>query len=347
MDIVKPSRYWRLGVAGLGLLVWGGVLLLVLGPGVAKPPPLPVPNGYDDLVAAGRVVRGKVPVDRAAASEEELRAFVDSNGESLRLTRLGVGRECRVPMEYSQTHWDRAIERMGDVRQASRVLLAAGRLAELEGRSGEAIAAYLDCVRLGQAASRGGLLIDAMLGQACVGQGIHGLQGLRKDLDAAGCHELIRSLEALDRDRETMGTILARDYEWASRAGGLQVKIFFLTNRSTIKSMRQPSERSAEAAAKRNIARLWLLATDLAIRAYRLENGTAPNTLADLVPRYLAAVPGDPFGTGPLVYRPGSGGGLLYSIGPDGQDNGGQPLAGKGFTMEVKGDVLLDPQMIP
>ncbi len=74
-----------------------------------------------------------------------------------------------------------------------------------------------------------------------------------------------------------------------------------------------------------------LLMTMLALRAYKLDHqGSYPQTLGGLTPKYLSAVPLDPFADqAPFQYRPVKGGAsyLLYSIGPDGIDNGGSPIA--------------------
>ncbi len=61
-----------------------------------------------------------------------------------------------------------------------------------------------------------------------------------------------------------------------------------------------------------------------ALAAYRADRGRYPAKLADLAPKYLAAVPGDVFSGGPLVYLPEGGGYLLYSVGPNGKDEGGR-----------------------
>lgn len=67
-----------------------------------------------------------------------------------------------------------------------------------------------------------------------------------------------------------------------------------------------------------------LLTVALALRAYRLEHGAYPATFSSLVPSYLPAIPSDPFAlSGPLHYRRTKSGFVLYSVGPDGQDNGG------------------------
>jgi len=67
-----------------------------------------------------------------------------------------------------------------------------------------------------------------------------------------------------------------------------------------------------------------LLLTMLALRAYKLDHGAYPATLAALAPGYLQAVPDDPFAlSGPLRYKRLSAKYLLYSVGPDGKDDGG------------------------
>ena len=51
--------------------------------------------------------------------------------------------------------------------------------------------------------------------------------------------------------------------------------------------------------------------------------------LAELVPGYLSTVPADPFGGGePLRYKRVENSYLLWSIGPDGVDDGGKPVTG-------------------
>ncbi|MBX9626053.1 MAG: hypothetical protein K2X82_19810 [Gemmataceae bacterium] len=61
-----------------------------------------------------------------------------------------------------------------------------------------------------------------------------------------------------------------------------------------------------------------------ALAAYRHDHGKHPAALADLAPKYLAAVPGDLFSGGPLVYKPEKDGYLLSSVGPDGEDDHGR-----------------------
>jgi len=72
-----------------------------------------------------------------------------------------------------------------------------------------------------------------------------------------------------------------------------------------------------------------LLLTTLALRAYRLDHGAYPPTLAALTPHYLQAIPADPFAlSGPLRYKLTSAKYLLYSLGPDGKDDGDAGIFG-------------------
>jgi len=64
--------------------------------------------------------------------------------------------------------------------------------------------------------------------------------------------------------------------------------------------------------------------TGLAIERYRLAAGKLPDTLADLMPTYLDAVPKDPFDGKDLRYKKLETGFVVYSIGEDGNDDGGK-----------------------
>ena len=61
-----------------------------------------------------------------------------------------------------------------------------------------------------------------------------------------------------------------------------------------------------------------------ALAEYRARHGSYPAKLADLVPKYVAAVPQDIFSGGALHYTLQGDGYLLYSVGPNGKDDGGR-----------------------
>lgn len=70
-----------------------------------------------------------------------------------------------------------------------------------------------------------------------------------------------------------------------------------------------------------------LLTALLALRAYPAERGGFPASLDALVAAgCLARVPQDPFAGAPLRYRRAGGRYVLYSVGPDGDDDGGRAI---------------------
>jgi hypothetical protein len=66
------------------------------------------------------------------------------------------------------------------------------------------------------------------------------------------------------------------------------------------------------------LARRRMAAAALAIRLYELDHGRLPGQLDQLVPRYVPAVPSDPFTDDgrSIGYRPGANPPVLYSVGP-------------------------------
>lgn len=64
-----------------------------------------------------------------------------------------------------------------------------------------------------------------------------------------------------------------------------------------------------------------------ALERFRLADGRYPEQLGALVPRYLRTVLNDIMTGEPMVYRPAAQGYVLYSVGGNGVDDGGAPVA--------------------
>lgn len=98
-------------------------------------------------------------------------------------------------------------------------------------------------------------------------------------------------------------------------------------------------------AADRMEARLRLLHVDVAIREFHLARGRFPAALSELANVISAPCGIDPYDGRPLRYRRVGAAYRLYSVGPDGVDDGGvAPLKGVLFR-EFRGDLLaLDPR---
>jgi hypothetical protein len=90
---------------------------------------------------------------------------------------------------------------------------------------------------------------------------------------------------------------------------------------SSIPALTMVMERHYQVITERRMA-----ATALAIRLYELDHGQRPKTLEELVPDYLPAVPDDPYSAGPqpIRYLPDADPPILYSVGENGEDDGGE-----------------------
>ncbi len=85
-----------------------------------------------------------------------------------------------------------------------------------------------------------------------------------------------------------------------------------------------PAARKTQQAADRAEQSRRNLQLAFALAAYRLDNRRYPETLDALAPKYLAKVPGDLFSGRAMVYFGGEKGYLLYSVGVNGEDEGGR-----------------------
>lgn len=75
----------------------------------------------------------------------------------------------------------------------------------------------------------------------------------------------------------------------------------------------------------RAIAQLDCARAALGVERLRLVEGRLPKSLEEVVPKLIEAVPIDPFDEKPLRYKRLEKGYTIYSIGEDGEDNGGLP----------------------
>jgi hypothetical protein len=129
------------------------------------------------------------------------------------------------------------------------------------------------------------------------------------------CLEL--QTECVEAARTPLPERLARAKAIEARAAGLpQLRV---VSRLTLPSVPAAMEEDAKHTARIRAAR-----TALAIERYRLAHGQLPDSLTELVPTYLDAVPKDPFDGQPLRYRKCEVGYFVYSVGADLTDDGGK-----------------------
>ena len=327
------------GLVTLLLTAW----LVVLFFGQKPPPslPLPNPNGYTDILQAGHAVSGTLD-DLAETNLEYLRAFVSTNTEALRLLRVGLSRECSVPTDAAIANSGTPIGDLIALRSLALLLGAEGRLAEMENRPADAAKSYLDGIRLGINISRGGLMVDHMIGVASQGMSSTSLAKLIPKLTCHQMRPLIEQLEQIDAQNVTWKEVLRIEDRFVRTLTRNPIALVsaWWVGRNTRKAAEQTHNFA--------VARIRLLTVELALRCCRCDEGKAFPTLQYLLPKYVHRMPTDPFNGRQLVYKQTGTNWLLYSIGPDRVDNGGKPLEkvisfyNPGEVQKRKGDVFFD-----
>ncbi len=303
--------------------------------------PLPNPNGYTDLLHASRILIGPVP-DLANASPSDIQSFTRDNPGALEAVQLGLSRSSRVTIEFSQTYLNGHMNELGGIKRLAQLLVVRAKAAQLEGKTAEAVRFYLDAIRLGQAVSQGGLVIDIMVGQACQGLGMKGLRSLRSALKTAEMTEIIQVLTEIDAKTESSAAIFAREKVFFRRAYGLwqtvgpRIATFIMTKISG----KRPMEATAEDSLLRGRAKFRLFIIELALESFKAQAGHYPDSLAALEPKLSDESHRDPFSGQGMIYQRQENGYRLYSVGPDRKDDGGRAIPTQRRSDNPLGDLL-------
>jgi hypothetical protein len=299
--MTKKTRNWLIAafILALPFVLFLGFFIFMEEP---RPPlpPLPHPNGYEDLVKAGGML------SPAAGNYNEndlaqLKKVVSSDAVALSLARAGLSNQCRVPVQYSLSYISNHLNDLTAMKRLAQAFTAEGRLAELEHRPADAAKSYLDLIHLAHESTRGGLLIDELVGMAIQGVGTSHLQTLAPQLDAQACRETAAALAALDSQGQTWNEVMQQESDWShGMFRGWRDELARWETRKSMKKMDRQMERkfATQQAGTRQ------LIISLAARAYELDKGHPPASATDLVPDYLKAIPQDPTTGTNVVYAP-------------------------------------------
>jgi hypothetical protein len=250
------------------------------------PSELPTPNGYDRLVAIGRELsqQGLTPKRR-----DEL---VIQARDALRLPSL-------VTVNYSsQTVFDS----LQALRGLARALHAEAQGQEASGDTASAVATYLDLLELGDRTERGGTYFDFGVGIAFQSMAARSLSRIVPSLSADECRKLMERIQRFEEQLEPLDDMLERQYVYA-RIGWYD-RWF-----EAVETLSRTHRTRRQAIEARSIAQGWLrvLVCELSVQRYYAERGQFPDSLDQLVPAYLDAVPDDPFDGGPIKFSKDAG----------------------------------------
>jgi hypothetical protein len=298
--MTKKTRNWliALSILAFPFVLFFGFLVLMQEP-PAPLAPLPNPNGYDDLVKAGAMLPD-VAGDYDKMNQEQLQKAVSANAAAVSLARSGLSNQCRVPIQYSESYLSNHLDDLAHLKRLARAFAAEGILAEMNGRTNDAVQSFLDTVHLGNETLRGGVLIDGLVGIAIDAIGTSHIQTLLPNLDTRACRETASALESLDAQNQTWNEVAQQENSWSHATfRGWRYNLMGLEAGKSAKAAIGSSKRKFDAQELKT--RQLMIA--LAARAYELDKGHPPAGTADLVPDYLKVVPQDP-ATGTNIVSP-------------------------------------------
>lgn len=207
-------------------------------------------------------------------------------------------------------------------------------------------------LRLSRMAARGGIMADSMAADANR-KNLAEIAAMRRTASTATALRLSRLIESLENERESPEAILAREARFRFVNEGWRYRLLHAiwVDLFKFESVPDPYASLVKPWSQQFACLARMLSIDLALRAYRADQGAWPDALEQLVPIYLEAIPADPFAGNGWVYRAGEPEFVLYSTGSDGRDDGGQfgnvvqlsrdARANRGFDLDI--DTLTRP----
>ncbi len=125
---------------------------------------------------------------------------------------------------------------------------------------------------------------------------------------------------------ETMADLLDQSpYELHEKGGSYLDEMYKVTGPGNVMSYGLPCTAQVFQIIQQYVAAQGAFSTCLGVLRFRAEKGTLPESLGQLVGAgYLSELALDPYSDKPFVYRVTDGGFLLYSVGSDFTDNGGE-----------------------
>lgn len=249
-----------------------GVALLLRRPSVVIPP-VPSPNAYALLLkAADRVERADLlgamlerPNQFADASDAELAELFDANAAVIDEVAQLAAMPGRAPIPQNETAFGELMDAVGQMRQLSRLLLAAAEHWQRRGDVEQAARADATNLALAGQCQRG-LLLTYMVGMAIESQAAAGLQCRAPDLEPEVALEIFDQVVALENARATVGEAVDGDYAWWVQTATLPMR-FAIAASGGHASHVAAARKAAEEANVRARTETLVAAARLALRA--------------------------------------------------------------------------------
>lgn len=293
---MKPTKIFLIFLLLVGLAFLA--LLLLPKPGG---PVMPEPNGYVTVIEAGKGL-SESNIDPRKLDPVLLEDFVRKNSAVLANVRAGLTQQSHVPWPGGSNAQGQVMNHSSDftvMKRLGQAFVAETELARQRGQWSNAVASIEDTLRLSRVSSRGGPMIDALIGVAIEAMATAEAELMLTQLPASESRRLAAAFEKFDRSRPPASEVMDNEVRWMRAMLGLKADFLRLMTRSLLKKSQASFEQRLAAATSRT----RILMLNAAARAYEHEKGRPPDSVAALVPDYLKAAPIDPYTQAPLKLR--------------------------------------------
>ena len=252
-----------------------------------------------------------------------------------------------MPVRYEESLFSEHCEDFTHLRNLARAFRAEAWLATSKNDFQAAARICIDTLELANAARRGGLVTDLLVGVAISRIAMDALRKIRTQLPSGMRCFVMNELQRLEAEREPFADIVARDRDWETAVEYEDTPCDFMSHelddpqecglseeeqREILQLLQQMADRPESD--RRNmqldednhiLALMRLLAIDLALRDVNDTTGAIPDELSSLAPHPFPRLPVDPYTEESFIYRRVDDGSYcLYSTGPKLADGGGQ-----------------------
>lgn len=266
---------------------------------------------YSNLIAAASQLTGELNSTNKAE-------FLAQNKAVIEAVRRAIANPIEMPDEMYQRE-NFAISHIALPKSLSRALVAKGETYTEQKEYRKAVDVYFDTIRLGERFEHG-VLINYLVGAGIERYALKRLEETMGKLSNRDLEELAPKLQELNAGRITIEEIFAREHYFMS----LNATNIVDAVRSRFSGQTRSVFAKARESHRTLRAQVEIAAATMAMLRYSRENGLTLTNVEALAPKYLPKVPMDSYSHGPLlIAREGTNAPVIYSVGPNGRDDGG------------------------
>jgi len=275
-------------------------------------------DGFALLIQAGREVCTAVDAlcaDDQGPAPEAIAEFVSTHRKSLDLGRSALDLPCVTILRFESAFFDETLERIHALRALARGFQLEFLEADQCQDDARAIKIGLTLFKLANTNRRDGLVVSALTSNGFEGLALKRLYMIRHRLTVPAAQQLASELLRIECEREPITTICARDRAWETIVYGpketrenppidlpvgedIDPNLAAALSRMIHEFSAAPTDEQDSCFAiadNRVLAFRRLLIIELAVQAFRGTHHADPESLEQLVPEFLPALPLDPY----------------------------------------------------